>query len=94
MCVRERTSAEAESLCREMGGRLCTAAELEQDEGNPAAAVFSVAGSSVFGGDGKMTISALEKFGEVKAVSIPRISTLHNRKAKLDFIDNFQFSIV
>ena len=57
------------------------------DEGNPAAAVFSVAGSSVFGGDGKMTISALEKFGEVKAVSSPRISTLHNRKAKLDFID-------
>ena len=37
MCVRERTYAEAESLCREMGGRPCTAAELAQGEGSPAA---------------------------------------------------------
>eukprot|EP01045_Picozoa_sp_COSAG04_P013769 COSAG04_NODE_994_length_8876_cov_9.074763_2_plen_2355_part_01 len=36
MCVRERSYTEAESLCREMGGRLCTAAELEQNEGGPA----------------------------------------------------------
>ena len=36
MCVREKTYSEAESLCTEMGGRLCTAAELEVDEGNPA----------------------------------------------------------
>ena len=37
MCVRERSYSEAVSLCTEMGGRLCTAAELEQEEGDPQA---------------------------------------------------------
>ena len=36
MCVREKTYGEAKSLCTEMGGRLCAAAELDADEGNPA----------------------------------------------------------
>ena len=34
-CVRESAYDGAASLCTEMGGRLCTAAELEQDEGDP-----------------------------------------------------------
>jgi hypothetical protein len=36
MCVREKTFSEAGGLCTEMGGRLCTASELEGDEGDPA----------------------------------------------------------
>ena len=36
MCVRESSYADASSLCTEMGGRLCTANELEQGEGDPA----------------------------------------------------------
>eukprot|EP01045_Picozoa_sp_COSAG04_P001345 COSAG04_NODE_44_length_31776_cov_9.320769_2_plen_1968_part_00 len=35
MCVRERTYEEAASLCTDMGGRLCTADELDQGEGDP-----------------------------------------------------------
>ena len=40
MCVRESSYTDAASLCTEMGGRLCTAAELEQGEGDPAACSY------------------------------------------------------
>ena len=36
MCVREKTYSEADNLCTEMGSRLCTAAELNGAEGDPA----------------------------------------------------------
>ena len=37
LCVREKTYHEAESLCAEVGGRLCTAFELQSNEGDPEA---------------------------------------------------------
>ena len=37
MCVREKSHGEAKSLCSEVGGRLCTAFELQSNEGDPEA---------------------------------------------------------
>eukprot|EP01046_Picozoa_sp_COSAG06_P004603 COSAG06_NODE_194_length_20530_cov_9.861583_12_plen_1626_part_00 len=41
LCVREKTYAEAESLCTETGGRLCTAFELQSNEGDPEACGYA-----------------------------------------------------
>ena len=35
LCVRERSYDEAESMCTEVGGRLCTVSELQDEEGDP-----------------------------------------------------------
>ena len=36
-CVHEASDVEASNICEEMGGRLCTAREIEQGEGDPSA---------------------------------------------------------
>jgi hypothetical protein len=41
LCVREKSYDEAKSLCTERGGRLCTASELQSDEGDPGACSYS-----------------------------------------------------
>eukprot|EP01046_Picozoa_sp_COSAG06_P013118 COSAG06_NODE_786_length_12305_cov_9.158774_4_plen_967_part_01 len=41
LCVREKTYHEAESLCTEVGGRLCTAFELQSNEGDPEACDYN-----------------------------------------------------
>ncbi|MDA9231413.1 hypothetical protein N9O56_02460 [Rickettsiales bacterium] len=64
------------------------------DSDNPAAATFNVVSSSVFGSKGELNISALQEFGNVKAISSPRVSTLHNQKAKLDFVEKFIYFTV
>jgi general secretion pathway protein D len=49
------------------------------------------AGSGILGGDVGITISALEQFGTVRAISSPRISALNNQKANLDFVDKLVY---
>ena len=41
LCVREASAKDAESLCDEMGGRLCRVEELEQDEGDSQACGYN-----------------------------------------------------
>eukprot|EP01046_Picozoa_sp_COSAG06_P004706 COSAG06_NODE_201_length_20356_cov_7.834140_3_plen_1046_part_00 len=41
LCVRERSYIEAESLCGELGSRLCTVTELQDDEGDPEACGYA-----------------------------------------------------
>lgn len=41
--------------------------------------------SSIFGGNISASITALEEFGTVKAISSPRINTMNNQKATLNF---------
>lgn len=41
--------------------------------------------SSIFGGNISANITALEEFGTVKAISSPRINTMNNQKATLNF---------
>ncbi len=64
------------------------------DSDNPAAAIFNVVSSSVFGSKGELNISALQEFGNAKAISSPRVSTLHNQKAKLDFVEKLIYFTV
>jgi MSHA type pilus biogenesis protein MshL len=54
---------------------------------------FNVAaiGSGVLGGDVTASLTALEVFGNVRAISSPRISALNNRKATLDFVDTLVY---
>ena len=51
----------------------------------------TIAGSGVLGGDVGLTLSALETFGNVRAISSPRISALNNQQAKLDFVNKLVY---
>ncbi len=53
------------------------------DATNPITMVLD--SKSLFGGGITSTVSALEEFGTVKAISSPRISALNNQKANLNF---------
>ncbi len=53
------------------------------DGANPISIILG--SSSLFGGNINASITALEEFGTVKAIASPRISTLNNQKATLNF---------
>lgn len=53
----------------------------------PGAAGGSVSFSIARGALQSLSIKALEQFGTARAISNPRISTLNNKKATLDFVD-------
>jgi general secretion pathway protein D len=48
-------------------------------------------GNNLFGKSLSSSISALEKFGSVRAISSPRISALNNQEAKLDFTEKLVY---
>lgn len=52
-----------------------------------------ILGNRLFGGDLTTTVSALEQFGTVKAISSPRINVLNNQKATLNFTDKLIYFI-
>ncbi|MCE3255373.1 MAG: hypothetical protein K0R25_867 [Rickettsiaceae bacterium] len=52
-------------------------------EDNPF--TLGIASTRIFGGNITATIEALEKFGNVKTISSPRVSALNNQKAELNF---------
>lgn len=56
-----------------------------------AAALTAGVANSIFNDKGSFNIAALEEFGDVRAISSPRINALNNQKATLNFLDKLVY---